>query len=312
MKGLLAILILVHHLYQYTGLFQGTIFAIPLQALGYLSVAEFFFLSGYGLAISYDKKTDQYIQQFPKKRILPFYLVIIVLTCVWICLKGIFHEDVVLSEIGMSFLFGGTVIKGGWYLQVQLLLYVLWFLIYRSQKSSHWKLKCLFVVELLYCGFMGKLGYPTTWYEGVIAFPIGILWSNRRNEINAYFQSTQRWLRWVMGSFLLFIITFILPHMALPECVCVVVKIISAAVFVVFGTLIIYRIPVRGRVTRFLGSISLEIYTMQFVFLVLFHSELINISNPYIYITAVVVATTCAAMFFKIMVDKIYGVCRKI
>lgn len=42
-KGLFALCVLLHHIYQGSGLFRGSILGMGLQALGYLSVAMFFF-----------------------------------------------------------------------------------------------------------------------------------------------------------------------------------------------------------------------------------------------------------------------------
>lgn len=57
LKGIFAIIVLIHHLKQHSGVFSD--YAVPsiiLQAMGYLSVAVFFFISGYGLAFSWQKK----------------------------------------------------------------------------------------------------------------------------------------------------------------------------------------------------------------------------------------------------------------
>ena len=57
LKGVFAMVVLLHHLKQHSGVFSD--YAVPsiiFQAMGYLSVAVFFFISGYGLAISWQKK----------------------------------------------------------------------------------------------------------------------------------------------------------------------------------------------------------------------------------------------------------------
>ena len=52
LKGIFAIIVLVHHIYQYSLLVDGHV-GWMLQASGWLSVSIFFFLSGYGLTKSY-------------------------------------------------------------------------------------------------------------------------------------------------------------------------------------------------------------------------------------------------------------------
>ena len=304
--------ILAHHLFQYSGCLRGTAFATVLQAIGYLSVAEFFFLSGYGLSMSYEKKRDEYIRKFPEEKILPFYLVILILTVGWVIIKIFFHERITMSTIGKSLLFGETVIEGGWYLQVQLLLYIIWFIAFKSHGADSQKLIHLTIIELLYCGAMIGLGYSTTWYESVMAFPIGIVWAEHRFDIDDRFQSFGQWIKVEMILFILFVTAFGVSHIIPFEFARIVAKMISAVLFVALLTLTIYKISLNCKIARFLGNISLEIYTMQFVFLTLFHGLWINIEIPYLYIVCVVLATCFAAALFKTIVNKIYKVCRKL
>ena len=53
------ILIVLHHIYQYTASRYGVSYPLPLviilQSLGYLSTGVFFLLSGYGLTFSIKK-----------------------------------------------------------------------------------------------------------------------------------------------------------------------------------------------------------------------------------------------------------------
>ena len=65
-KGVFAVFVILHHVYQESGVLHFGPVGIVLQALGYLSVATFFFISGYGLAASYIAKGDFYLKDFPK------------------------------------------------------------------------------------------------------------------------------------------------------------------------------------------------------------------------------------------------------
>lgn len=73
LKGIFAVIVVIHHLYRRVDILDGTSFTAVFQAIGYLSVAVFFFLTGYGLMVQYEKKGQVYLKDFPKKRIIPFY-----------------------------------------------------------------------------------------------------------------------------------------------------------------------------------------------------------------------------------------------
>ena len=129
LKGIFAVCVLIHHLFQYSGLFRRTILGSILQLLGSWSVAIFFFFSGYGLLVSYKKSGENYIKKFFKNKIIPFYTIICLLIVIYLVENIILGKVVTTLQIIKSFSFGGTIIGNGWYLQVQLLLYVLFYII---------------------------------------------------------------------------------------------------------------------------------------------------------------------------------------
>ena len=55
-KGLMAVLVVAHHLYQYSHVIDTPIMSYIFASLGYLAVAVFFFYSGYGLMESYKNR----------------------------------------------------------------------------------------------------------------------------------------------------------------------------------------------------------------------------------------------------------------
>ena len=81
MRGILALVILVHHLFQYSHVDLGFFLDHTLQAAGYLAVGMFYFLSGYGLARS-SRKGD-YLQRFFKRRFIPLYAFYVFLIIVY-------------------------------------------------------------------------------------------------------------------------------------------------------------------------------------------------------------------------------------
>lgn len=312
LKGILAIGVLIHHLYQYSGLFQTSVLHVFLQAFGYLSVAEFLFLSGYGLTVSHEEKGNNYIREFPKKRILPFYIIIIVVTVCYLVKLFLCNEIFDGFLLIKSVTFGGTIVEGGWYLQVQLLLYVFWLLIYRSRMLDSKKLRVFFGVALTYCIVMGILGYPTTWYEGALAFPCGILWANHRQQIDRRFSSTKKWMLYVVLLLISFGGAFVLSGGLPAGLLRIVVKILSALLFVGLATTWVNRVPVKSKILKWIGTISLEMYVMQFVFLLLFNGQRLNPNNPYVYVLCVTISTVVASAGLKHIVDAIYRICGKL
>lgn len=79
-------MIVAHHYSQYAltnDIASGTIWKILSAQGGFLGVAIFFFLSGYGLMES-DKKNHLSVRGFFKKRFLKIYGPVFLVTAVWL------------------------------------------------------------------------------------------------------------------------------------------------------------------------------------------------------------------------------------
>lgn len=307
LKGIFALCVLVHHLYQHSGLFRETAVGTCLQALGYLSVACFFFLSGYGLYASYSRKGETYIKGFFKKKVIPFYGLILLLSAIYIAEGVALGQAYSASVLLQSLTFGGTVIGNGWYLQVQLLLYVCFYLTFRISKSRKRNIIWIYGECILYCILMYSFGQRSTMYESVFAFATGMAWYELEDQIKL----TNKFVVLLGGVELILFCTAFLGHCLIDNTiVALMLKMLSAVLFAAFLVTVVNIVPVENRITQWLGKYSLEIYVSQGLFLTLFHSQCTNIENQYIYILVVAVATLEAAVLLHPVVRKIYSIAR--
>lgn len=130
LKGIMAIAVVLSHIYT-SGVFRFESSALAFifgSVLGYVPVSVFFFLSGYGLMCSYKSKGKDYIRHFPRNRLLPFYITIVLAIIIYFILHISMGDGVSLFQLFKSFTLGGTIITYGWYLQTILLLYFIFWL----------------------------------------------------------------------------------------------------------------------------------------------------------------------------------------
>lgn len=307
LKGIFAIFVLSHHLYQHSGLLHGNIFGVIFAAMGYLSVAVFFFLSGYGLMISYQKNGAAYVRQMPKKRILPFYCLILLLTLFYTIIVCVLLKEYVLTPfmIIKSLTIGGTVIGNGWYLQVQLLLYILFYVIYSIERNSKLQISLIATFVIVYCVIAYVLGLGSFWYKSVLAFILGLLWGIAKQKIDLYFSNKKKIFFVAFASFIVFCITFIGARLLNTKAT-ILLEMASSVFFSLLVILLSNFVKVDYGVTRFLGKISLEIYVFQGLFLSLFHSRIISITNPYVYVVVVAFCTVIFAYMINPFIKWIY------
>lgn len=340
LRGVLALIILFHHLYEYAGFLIETPVAVLLQIIGYLCVAMFFFLSGYGLVCSVKSKGQDYIRSLPRKRILPlwcFYLFLIALyvgmNFIRVKLIGepfgagmsLFDSATGGIQWGLllqSFLFGfgKTVVGNGWYMQVILILYLafwLVFTIFRSPKGRGIGMTAFTLAYIAVCVVAGIfwLGdQPNTVYETVPCFLLGMLWSSGRPKLLNKFNRTYKVL--LAGGAVLFLFAVLMAARLLVRraghergWVDLGLKVGAAPLFCIGVICMLHVISISCKPLHWLGSISLEIYTMQGIFFMLFDAPVIN-SRPMRW-GAIVVATIIAAWLVHLVRMKIISVLRK-
>lgn len=309
LKGIFAICVLIHHLYLHSGLTVGKAVGVSLQSMGYLSVACFFFLSGYGLYASYQKQGQDYIKSFPKRKIAPFYCIIILFSVIYLAEAILLGKPISAVDLIMSISFGGTVIINGWYLQVQLLLYVFFFLAFHFIQSDKLRFATVFAVCVIFCFAMYLLDYPTTWFESIFAFPLGMIWC--KHDCDTKYFSKKKCSVLAIFELLLFSIAFLGSHLINIKIAALILKMFSAVLFAVLVATVTKLVKIENKITKWLGKYSIEIYAFQGLFLVFFHSRFIYLDNKLFYAFMVTIFVFTTAVLFHPITREVYLIARK-
>lgn len=251
--------------------------------MGYLSVAIFLVLSGYGLAFSYGQRGGGYLSNFLRNRVLSLYVLQGVLIVIYALLKGFLNRDAItIQAVIQSFLFGKTVISNGWYLQAMLLFYLVF---YASFKWLNKKTLGVLISSIVYLLLCMLCGLETTWYECTLFFVLGFYVYNYRDRLSNIYQSKKKTFGVVFLSFTCFIICFVLGTRGFieSEVVKLLFKMISALLFAFFVLVLSNLINLQGKVTSWLAKYYLEIYLLQGIVFILCKNRYWHIDNPYIY-----------------------------
>ena len=321
LKGILSICVFLCHLWGNIASFDGVdntniiiqTFGRLCTVLGYLSVACFFFFSGYGLMCQYQKKGEKYLEGFLIKRVLPLYIVCSVFILFYSVANIALGNEIKPVQVIQSFLFGGTVISKGWYLQSILLWYIFFYVSFKIVNKIAKKqnigipiLSVFFIVYLILCWIL-KL--ESTWYECCFCLILGVAFAMFKEKIESVFSSTVKFLLIVSAVFFLFMTSFVLGNYSiLNEEMRIVSKCISAVSFSALVVLLMRILPIKNIITRFLGNIYLEIYILHGFYLMFFRSKIMNISNPYIYTGVTFLLTTLSAVLIHPLICKILSI----
>lgn len=300
LRGIFAILVVIHHLYQYTGLFSGTYIGTILQLFGFLSVAMFLFFSGYGLMLSANRKN--YIKQFFCKRFLPlyfFYVFLIILYSLWTI---ILEKSLSPQQVVQSFFFGGTIVTNGWYLQVTFFVYLLYFFVFKIFKSSKMQILSFGIGIFAYCIFCLLLKLGINWYQTIPCVLFGMVYCYKKEFIDARLKK-YAWIIFILCS-MLFTACFILSAIGNIDVIFdMLYSLFFVCAMITLSYILCNTSLIENKFTKLCGKYSLEIYVTHGLFLRLI--KLGYIKNVFLYIIVVIIGTIVMSAIIKKVYIKI-------
>lgn len=311
MKFVFAVAIVFCHIFAYVPFGKDMGIGVIVTAFGYLSVSAFLFFSGYGLTVQYINKGDRSFDGYFKKRVLPIYIIQIILILLYTLFKFAIRYAVSYKTIIQSFLFGDTVVQYGWYLQMIMLFYIIYYLAFRKTTAKNGIIK-LCIVLVIYTVLCVTLKLPSNWYEASFSFLLGAIWALKKEKIDSTMNVLHKYVFTFILSLIVFICTFVLGNSGiLPIYFKIPFKMISAVVFVVCVLFSVMKIRIKYKPLEFAGKYYFEIYFMQ-GFVILLFNETIVINNVLLRYIICYASAFAIAILVKPVVGWINKMCRGI
>ena len=320
-KGLLAILIIIHHLSIYI---KDTILFKVFTIAGVIAVSAFFFYSGYGLMTSYLKK-ENYLKDFLNKRIMKIvipYIIAIIFTI----LAYLLTRQLSLRKIFNSLVEGEPVVRFSWYVLAIIILYVVFYLSAKFLKKKKMINIAVFGGTILYCIVVNNiLGFNNWWVNSCFAFFIGIYWASYKEKYAITLKDKNKIIRYaIMLSIILFAIIgiqFLTSGYAIMDIIndtdladdimrepipVINMNIICIALLFVLFT-ILEKMRLNDKVFTFLGNISFEIYLYHGLVMYLLRNPRFYCRVDYLYAILVIGLSIILAKLMNIANNKIYN-----
>lgn len=303
LKGIFAVYIALGHLV----LISETTYPLlmPLKNFGYLCVAFFFLMSGYGLTLGYLRGG---LKDFAKKRVLKIYIPYVISSLIIGFLYLAFMDDVKVLDIFIKSLLMKPVYADRilWYVFVQVLMYIFFWISFKfipEKKNNLFKLLGLLGLTLAYI-VVCKVIHESLWrYKTVLCFPLGVFVGLYKDQVISLIKK--------------YFAVFVVP--AIPVCAVgfafaimdkhsFITSLVSALLFACLAVFVSYKVSIRSKILHFLGDISYEFYIFQ---LPIIHITLKNIDSKidYLYPIIIIIVTTLLAYCAHLLSDFI---CKKI
>lgn len=280
LRGMLAMMIVLHHFV--------TLYGDRLYWLGDCAdwgapiCAVFFFLSGYGLQVSYRNKGIAYLDGFLYKHLVKLFLPILIVGVIHI-LAG---KDPMQPHL--------------WFVWVLILYYVIYYLSYRYIRKDTYKLIAVWMTIPCYICLIMYLGWDKRWWISTPAFAIGLTYPLAERKVMA----------WLSGNVLHYM-TAVMISIIILGYTCISTRIhllplsgaIACCTLPLMTALATYRCPLPDcKVSDFLGTISLEIYLVH-VGIMLYFGD--TVEDNAVFVTLTFGLSVLSAWFVN-------GICRKI
>lgn len=317
--GFLAIIIIFHHISQRTC-------ATWLEAsrihhgldvfvfVGYLSVAVFFFCSGYGMYTACSQKKEVFFKGYFIRRILPILIPSVLMWLLFFAAEKIRHVKIEPPVWINTYDYI-------WYIPAIIYVYAVFYLAFKVIKNEKAGMAVLWVGIILYMIGAFFFSPGSWWYNSIHLFGVGVAMAkNKEKRIEAYKKT------YVLRIIIYSIVTAVgfaaasyypqfasamhksynaLLHMLLE----IPGQIISAYTFVMLILLIGMKVKTGNKLIAILGTFTLEIYLVHPIFVQLFGFSFMNaapvfyIKNQLLYVLAVIIPTLPIAWVLHKVLD---------
>lgn len=302
-RGMLAVLIVIHH---FSGMIEEKSMFFLFNHIGYLVVALFLFLSGYGLAYGVQNKPGyisgvKFLYTRIPKLVIPYWVAVIIYAVGYFA-SG---EQITLKAILLSFVSFKNIVGSSWYIFESIVLYIIFFLSFKI-KNRKIALSVLFaLVAVCAIGFYFSDSFSDVWYRSIFAFPLGVFYSLKKDKIESILLKRSV-IRYIV--LILFLIVLLISRYA---CVLfdlkylqVLFDITSSAMFALVAVIMLRKIKLGNKALSFLGNISFEIYLVHFLLVKLIYSLYFNGQINLLLYFVISIASTILAAYIMNFIDR--------
>ena len=292
-KGLIAFTIIFHHLSQRI---EGESLFL-LRNIGYLIVGIFLFYSGYGLTKATLTKANYldkfWIKRFPKV-VIPFILSNLLFIIGYV----IFENKLYTTIEAINYIIGIKLIDSfKWYIWTTIILYIGYYILFKTFKENKAIILVFLYINIYFwiC-YIFKIG--GWWYNSIFSFFGGVLFGKYGEKIIQFIKVKYLYTIIPIAIFLL-VYTYGIKNGNIFTAT------IANTSFIISFVFISIKLRIGNKITKFLGTISYEIYLVHRLVL-----DILNyrIQNRYIYVVASVIGSIVLAYLFSIIAKKIINI----
>ena len=260
-KGIFILTVFFSHFMQYVKMAGG--YAINLH-LGQMIVTLFFFYSGYGVMESIRKKGDEYVRSMPIRRILTTLINFDIAVLLFVVLNLILGNQMSFKQIALSLVCWNSVGNSNWYIFAIICCYFAAVAACCRARFRQFGGITSLAILLFYVIGLSFVKEPW-WYDTILCFPVGMIYSQHKSRIEAI--AARFYLPLIAIVILIYFgldYIHIFARGLVPN--------VKAIAFTSIIVMITMRIPIRHAVLGWLGKNLFPLYIYQRIPMILLFS----------------------------------------
>lgn len=297
LRGLLALFIVLHHIslrltYMIS---EASLFDLSeFRSWGDLIVSVFFFMSGYGIIKSYQKKGKSYLDGFLTGRLFRIIVPYIICCILYIPFNNISISSIICLETWKA---DCPFLPSSWFVFAIFIEYLFFYFMAKIFSEVKNTIISSYFLSLVLVFALICLDFRSWWWKDLICFNFGMSISFHEEFLRRLLLNKKMLL--VLGGLLLFVLNLpelinISSNFLLP------IRVLLLPIFV--WQLVCYTKYTRNSILKWLGNISYEIYLVHTAILIYLYNTL-GI-NSFLLIILTYTFTIISALLLSICVKK--------
>lgn len=300
-RGIFLCMVFLSHIWTYADFvhpYLDSPYQMFRKVTGQCIVAMFLFYSGYGIMESIKKKGEGYVKNIPVHRFLKVLLSFDCAVGLFLLYQFLAGSHYGIKKIFMLLIGWDSVGNSNWYIFCVLWLYIFTYIAF-IVFDSHYKKAVIgiFILSLMYMAIVCKLGKEYWWYDTILCYSWGMLFSLHRIKVEHFINENFRsWLFFI----LLFSIGFITLYFYKNSSW--IIYQIWVLCFVALIVALTMRFVTDNWLLRWVGANLFELYILQRLPMMILKPHLLSdkgLINNYIYVIICIILTVLISVIFQ-------------
>ena len=306
LRGIFAAIVVFHHIAHVTNggrTFRGFV------NIGFLAVAFFFFMSGYGLQKRY-MSDENYEKGFLIKRLPALLIPYLIATVIYWASYVMCGYDYSIKTMLLSIISVDSMVANAWYVICIMAFYVFFYfamIICRRRYKLIILCNSVFVVAW-FCLCKYVLHTGIWWYNVTVAIVLGSVWAVYEKMINSEMEKYSG--KFLKISGVVFIVMFMNLDLIyeMSYDMYIFMQCAVSIMFLFFILCLSSKVTIESKILSVLGEISYELYLIHGLWIWFFRQGVFSALNEKMYTFLVIVLSAISAYILHKLTTKIYRI----